>query len=156
MQFEPGYFYSRVALPDDITQHFTAFSKRQLQELPGVDRQLAQQTHRCQKVAKYYSEQPFSETPTGRNRYYFDNETFVWSDALFLYGMLIALKPIQEIGPGFSSAAMLDTREAFCSGGMQMTFIEPCPDRRNKLLSGNVRHNCRIVERRLQDVTDAP
>ena len=93
-----------------------------------------------------------------RDRYYFDNETFPCSDALLLYGMIRELCPkrIIEVGSGFSSAVMLDTNERFCSSEIEMTFIEPYPDRLNDLLSDDDRRNVQIIDRPIQEVEDAP
>ncbi len=72
--------------------------------------------------------------------------------------MLRAIKPsrIVEIGSGFSSAVMLDTSERFLELQPKLTFVEPFPDRLLELLSDNDRSRCRIIEKKIQDVTDAP
>lgn len=61
-----------------------------------------------------------------------------------------------EIGSGFSSDVMLDTNERFCDRTIEMTCIELYPERLNSLLSDSDRKYCRIIERRIQDIKDAP
>ena len=48
-----------------------------------------------------------------------------------LYGMLRHYRPARviEVGSGFSSAVMLDTRDRFLDSSMQLTFVEPYPER---------------------------
>ena len=158
MQFAPGHFYSPVASSDDVTQHFSELRRRALTDIAGIDLNLDEQRQWCERIASYYSVQPFSDHPTSDVRYYFDNQTFLWSDALFLYGMLRHLRPrrVVEVGSGFSSAVMLDTNERFCGGEIEMTFIEPYPERLNALLNAEDHGKCRIIQQRIQDVTDAP
>lgn len=158
MQFEPGHFYSPVASAGDVHQQFAALKRRALTDTPGVNLNLDEQRQWCERIATHYAEQPFPDKQARDIRYYFDNQTFVWSDALFLYGMLRQIRPkrIVEVGSGFSSAVMLDTNERFCDSEIQMTFIEPYPERLNTLLSDEDRRRCRIIEHRIQDVFDAP
>ena len=158
MQFAPGHFYSSIASTEDIDQHYAKIAESDIQQIPGIDLRTAEQLSVCERVAKHYHEHPFQDKPADSVRYYFDNQTFPCSDALFLYGMLRELKPkrIVEIGSGFSSAVMLDTVEQFIDTEVQLTFIEPYPDRLNDLLKDSDQENCTIIERRVQDVQDNP
>ena len=158
MQFEPGHFYSPVASCEDIAQRYSELQGKPPTQIPGVTLHLEQQFLWCKRIAAHYAEHPFPEQQTQGIRYYSENSTFTYSDAVFLYGMLRELMPkrIVEIGSGFSSAVMLDTNERFLKRGAQMTFIEPYPDRLHELLSIEDRKNCRIIDQRVQDVVDRP
>jgi hypothetical protein len=57
-----------------------------------------------------------------------------------------------EVGSGFSSAAMLETRDRFFPGQLEFTFIEPYPERLYSLLSDDDRRVCRILAQPVQDV----
>ena len=59
-------------------------------------------------------------------------------------------KRIIEIGSGFSSALMLDVNEKHFNNLIDLTFIEPYPDRLNKLVKPNDKAN--IIPQKLQDV----
>lgn len=64
-------------------------------------------------------------------RYKLENQTFNTSDAVLLHSMIREYKPnnIIEIGSGYSSCVMLDTREFWLKDNMNVTCIEPYPKR---------------------------
>ncbi len=68
--------------------------------------------------------------------------------------MLRHLKParIIEVGSGFSSALMLDTRDQHTDWESQFTFIEPFPDRLNNLLRETDRTSVQLIESPVQQV----
>jgi predicted O-methyltransferase YrrM len=87
----------------------------------------------------YYHQIPFGKRAKPDVRYYFENDQFSYSDAIILYSMLRYLAParIIEVGSGFSSAAMLDTKDFFLNPNTEITFIEPYPERLRSLLKEN-------------------
>nr|MDA3851946.1 class I SAM-dependent methyltransferase [Spirochaetaceae bacterium] len=99
-------------------------------------------------------EHPFPMEKNEKSRYTFDNSFFTAHDVILLYSLLRHIKPKQviEVGSGFSSAAMLDTREKFPEIGTQFTFIEPFPERLYSLLKEDDKEHCTILEEYLQDV----
>ena len=154
--YRHGHFYSAIPSSEDVGQRFRELEGRDLSDIPGVDLNSAEQLRWCERVAKFYGELPFEEQPADELRYYFDNQTFVWADAVFLYGMLRALRPrrIVEVGSGFSSALMLDVNDRFLQGEVALTFVEPYPDRLYGLLRATDEGRCTVVEKRVQDVDD--
>lgn len=56
---------------------------------------------------------------------------------LILYGMIKTVQPknIIEIGSGFSSAVMLNTNEYCFDNKIELSFIEPYPQRLRKILN---------------------
>lgn len=87
-------------------------------------------------------------------RYNFQNDYYSHSDALVLHAMLRKIKPARliEVGSGFSSAVTLDTNEFYFDNNMDLTFIEPYPDRLKSLLKYEDYDNVEIIESNLQDV----
>jgi len=104
---------------------------------------------------KYYSEQPFTIKPEKKlNRYYFGNNTFEYCDAVTLYCMLRYLKPkrVIEIGSDFSSAVMLDVNEQFLNNSIDLTFIEPYPERLNLLLTDKDKKSSHCLFEPIQNI----
>ncbi len=123
-------------------------------EIPGVNLNTEAQLALLNALARYRRDMPPWEQPTSGLRYSFDNFFFTGADAILLYSLLRRFKPgrVVEIGSGFSSALMLDTRQAFPEIGTEFIFIEPYPGRLNTLIRDEDRQNCAIIERPLQDV----
>ncbi len=68
--------------------------------------------------------------------------------------MMMHFKPqrIIEVGSGFSSAMMLDTKDRMLDGNLELTFIEPYPHRLKKLLQDTDAAKCTLIEKLVQDV----
>ncbi len=107
-----------------------------------------------QAVRDHYGELPFRDSPGDGLRYGYANDQFSYADAIFLYGLMRHLRPrrIVEVGSGHSSTLMLDVNERFLDGAVDLTFIEPYPDRLRRLLSPADRERVTIVESPVQDV----
>ena len=102
----------------------------------------------------YYNEIPFGDHKKEKLRYYFENGFYSYTDAIFLYSMIRNLKPkrIIEVGSGFSSLVVLDTNELFFNNEINLTFIEPYPDRLNSLLKDKDYNLTTIIESEVQKV----
>ena len=77
-----------------------------------------------------------------------------YSDVAFLYGVIRHLRPkkIVEVGSGASSAVMLDISDLFFNSSIQLTFIEPYPQRLFGFLSDADKRTASIIESKVQDV----
>jgi len=97
---------------------------------------------------------PFCDKKTDGLRYYYKNDFYSYSDAIFLYCMIRHLKPKKyiEVGSGFSSGVTLDTNELFMENSIDCIFIEPYPERLESLLKENDRKKVVVHKRRLQDI----
>ena len=106
-------------------------------QINGVDLQTEAQLRLVDEISKFYKDQPFAAEKTADVRYYHNNGWFNGADALALYGLLRHLGPARviEIGSGYSSAVMLDTRERFLDAATNFTFIDPEPERLMSLLN---------------------
>jgi hypothetical protein len=86
-------------------------------------------------------------------RYYFNNGSYEYTDAIILYSFIRHFKPkkIIEIGSGFSSAVMLDTNDIF-NLKIKFSFIEPYPKLLYSLMRQNDINNCNIYDKKVQSV----
>ena len=139
---------------DDVRRNEARLFGRSLRDRSGVDRSVEGQLNMFYRLKQFYGEQPFSAEPSAVRRYYFENEYYSYSDAIFLFCMIRFAQPkrIIEIGSGFSSFAMLDTNELFFDGRIRLTFIEPHGDRLRSRLKDNDLGVAEIISRRVQDV----
>jgi hypothetical protein len=150
----PGHYYSPILSAED-RERFARQADRPLERnLLGIDLNESGQLALPEKLAGYYSEMPFPARQTAGLRYYFENDWYSYSDAIFLYCMIRHLQPqrIIEIGSGFSSAVMLDTNERFFNNRIACTFIEPEPSRLLGLCKSQDHQRVTIIRDRVQDV----
>ena len=117
-------------------------------ELAGNNLNENQQLALLKTFARYHEEIPFG----GKGRYSYENAFFGHGDAIMLYCMMRHHNPsrIIEVGSGYSSAAMLDTKERFVHN-VELTFIEPFPARLKILVEANDEYQ--LIEKPAQDVS---
>lgn len=150
----PGHFYSPFPDSDFLVKNKEQlFSKKTGTALPGLELFENEQYFFLEKLSKYYQPRIFPTEKEQGFRYYFNNQYFSFSDAVFLYCLIREINPkkIIEIGSGFSSAAMLDINEQYCNNSIALTFIEPYPAER---LDGLIKDgdNCTIIRSFVQQV----
>ena len=152
--YPPGHFSSPIPNIRDILSREQALFDQSIRDIPGVDLREQQQMNLLQALSKYYFELPFTPNPTGPRRYYYENDFFSYGDAIILFSMLRHYRPrrVIEIGSGFSSAVMLDTKELFLGDSIDLTFVEPDPDRLRGLLKENQADECYLIQKRIQDI----
>jgi hypothetical protein len=152
-EFPAGHYSSPIPDRDEILAYVKS-RKPQGMELPDVDLNKENQSRLLNEYLQFYEELPFPERQKPEYRYYYDNDWYCYSDAIFLYCFLRKHKPkrIIEIGSGFSSAVMLDTVDGFLSHRPEITFIEPYPNRLISLLRSSDEDQVRIIDRRIQEV----
>lgn len=152
----PGHFYSPLPDLDDVRRRadvIFADSGR----VPGVDLGEERQLRMLEALASYRDELPFTESPTPANRYCYENPYFGHADAIVLYSLLRHFRPrrVIEVGSGWSSAAMLDTCDRFLGGEVEITLVEPYPERLLSLLRDGDEARLRILRCPVQDVDPA-
>jgi predicted O-methyltransferase YrrM len=106
------------------------------------------------QYAAYYGDIHFHEEKNSQHRYHYHQDWFAHADAIFLFCFLRHFRPrrIIEIGSGYSSAVMLDTLEQFPYGPVDVTFIEPSPDRLLGTLRPRDKAAVTILARKVQEV----
>jgi predicted O-methyltransferase YrrM len=100
---------------------------------------------------------PFTDEQAAQyNRYYYTGGPFPWGDGITLRMMINELTPrrIVEIGSGFSTACMLDSADHIGLDSLQITCIEPYPDRLLSLMRAKDHDRVKLLERFVQDVPE--
>lgn len=147
--YPPGHYYSPL-VSTSTTRSTNPVDYDS--SLKGIKLNDKEQFELLSLLKAYYSDSLFPLKKTEASRYYFENDYFSFSDAIFLNLVIRHFKPstIIEIGSGFSSALMLDTNEKYFSNKSQLIFIEPFPERLNSLLKDG--ESCTIKNQFVQDV----
>ena len=150
---QAGHFYSPIPSEEDVLE-YVKLIKPPGSELPGLDLNEANQYEVLIEYVELYKDLPFPEEQTPGHRYYYNNDWFSYSDAIFLYCFLrkYAPKRIIEVGSGFSSAVMLDTIDNFFHHKPEITFIEPYPDRLISLFKQGDSGLVRVIDKKIQEV----
>jgi len=154
-RYPPGHFYSTIISVDEVRERQDEIWKNEMYDgIIGLDLNTDEQRLLVSNFNKYYTELPFTENVTEGNRYYLKNPFYTYTDAIMLYSMMRHLQPkkIIEIGSGFSSAVMLDTNEKFFDNRIELTFIEPYPQRLKGLLKNVDKNSTVIKEKKVQDI----
>jgi hypothetical protein len=152
--FPAGHYYSPIPSKEDVLRYVK--SKPPLTaDIPGVRMNEQGQRRLLNDYSDFYGDLTFPEKQSPGHRYFYQNDFFSYSDAIFLHCFLRKYTPkrIVEIGSGFSSAVILDTVEGFASPKPEITFIEPYPDRLNSLLSDDDRRRVLLIDRKVQEVS---
>jgi predicted O-methyltransferase YrrM len=109
------------------------------------------------RMADIYPNLDWPAHQTIGRRFHFDQDWYKQADSICLASLLQILKPnrVIEIGSGFSSALMLDVNDRLLDKKMELTFIEPNPERLESLLTANDRGFVEIVRSPVQEVSMA-
>jgi predicted O-methyltransferase YrrM len=148
----PGHFYSPDVNIEEVKANEDKIWKAD-KYVKDVELNESEQISLLKEFEEYYSSMPFPATAQDGFRYHFENTYYSYTDAFILYSFLRHFKPkkVIEVGSGFSSALMLDTKDHF-KLETSITFIEPYPDRLNSLISNKDRAGYKIIKSRIQDV----
>ncbi len=151
--FPAGHYYSPIPSQDEVREYLRS-RKPPGDTMPGIDLNADGQWELLQEFAGYYADLPFVEKETAGRRYYYENGWFNYFDGMALYGILrkFAPKRIIEVGSGYSSAVMLETIESVPLPDVQLTCIEPYPDRLNSLLTPADKQRVTVIAQKVQDV----
>jgi len=139
LELKKNGFFLFVSVEDIKKREFEIWNKTNKDGIPGIDLRTDDQIKLIENFARYYNEIPFKSEKQPNIRYYYENDWYSYADGIILYSMIRYLTPqrIIEIGSGFSSAVMLDTNELFFDNQINLTFIEPYPERLYSLLNDN-------------------
>lgn len=153
--FPPGHFYSPIPSIAEIKQKEKEIFYKFTEEIPGIDLNVEGQLELLHEFKNYYKEIPYASPKRKDLRFDFENPSYSYSDAIFLYCMIRQLRPkrIIEVGSGYSSCIMLDTNELFFDNGITCTFIEPYPQLLRSLIKPVDKARIEVIERNLQDVS---
>lgn len=149
----PGHYYSPDVNIAEVKQKESTIWNNN-KNVNDVDLNDNGQIALLNEFSKYYHELPFDDVQKEGFRYYYKNSYYSYTDAITLYFFLRHYNPknIIEIGSGFSSALMLDTKDKF-KLSCNITFIEPFPVRLRSLLTNEDKNNYKIIESGVQEVS---
>lgn len=151
--YPPGHYYSPIINKNEIIEREKQIwdSTKNVDE---IDFNVNTQLELINKFAAYYHDLPFEDLPNVKYRYYYNNDFYLFTDAIILYSFLRHFRPsnVIEIGSGFSSALMLDVNNLFLNNTTHLTFIEPFTERLNGLLRNDDKNSAVIIEKFIQDV----
>jgi predicted O-methyltransferase YrrM len=155
--FPPGHYYSPIPSLEYIKQHDSDIFVEPLNQIPGIDLRDKEQLKLLESFKPSYDDLPFTPQKTEKLRYYYENPSYSYSDAIFLYCMIRHARPkrIIEVGSGYSSCVALDTNELFFNNSIEMTFIEPAPDLLLSLIKETDKQHMRLIQSNLQEVNIA-
>ncbi len=150
----PGHFYSPVPSVADIDAYREHVSAMAPAALDAIDLRLDAQSALLDEFKPLYDEQPFPVERSSAARYWFENHSFSYADALALYCMLRRLRPrrVIEVGSGWSSCVLLDTCERFLDWTPQLTLIEPYPEQLRQLVRADDFSRFRLLDTGIQQV----
>jgi len=154
--FEAGSFYSPLLDLRALASDPDAAVNSSARGWDHIDLREAAQAARLERFLAVADPLPLPDAPDARWRYAARNDFFVFADAFALASLIASEKPrrIVEVGSGFSSAVMLDARDHFALP-IELTFIEPYPQRLESLLRPADRATSRLLVQPVQQVPTA-
>lgn len=150
--YKPGHYYSPIPDLNEIARD----ADRIFSIVPderALDLNLTGQQQFAKTAETFIRDVIFSADKKD-TRYYSNNGYFVESDALYYQAILREFKPkkVIEVGSGFSSAVLFDTKEQFHLPEIAVDFIEPFPERLLGLLKQGDEKHFRLHRQRVQEV----
>jgi hypothetical protein len=154
VQYPPGHYSSPVVSKEEVQADADRIFNVTSKEIRGIDLREEQQLQLLAELANMYTGIPFTAEKQEGYRYYYENLAYSYSDAIFLHLMIRYFKPerIIEIGSGFSSTVMLDTNEYFFGNSINLSFIEPYPNRFYSVIKPEDKQQNTIICAKLQSV----
>ncbi len=154
MWVPPGHFYSPITSRKEIKRRSGLIWGKDVKKESGLNINDKAQISLLHKLAEFYKDLPFEAEKKAGLRYYYENNAYSYTDAIFLYSMIRHLRPkrIIEVGSGSSSTVILDTNELFHQNSIECTFIEPFPERLLSLITEKDRKEINLISADLQDV----
>ena len=152
-EFPPGHYHSPIPSFHKIrNKESKIFHTPRF--IPSVDLNDPEQNKLLEEFKGFYNEIPFKPYKEEGLRYYFENQFYSYSDAIFLYFMIRHVKPkrIIEVGSGHSSCVILDTNEIYFNNNINCTFIEPFPERLLSLIKISDNENIELINQDVQDI----
>jgi predicted O-methyltransferase YrrM len=128
--------------------------KAGLPGLRGIDFPLDAMQAFWRRNADFIVQAPFSEMPDSVHRYSYGGGPYPYGDGVMLRTMIRHYQParIVEIGSGYSTACMLDTMDELGLDALELTCIEPNPQRLFSILRDADRSRIVIHQNNVQEV----
>lgn len=153
--FPPGHFYSPIPDVSEIKGRDSMEPPSSVKEISGIDLNVEKQRELLDHFSTYNQDLLWPvESSDAQYRYEFNNHYFSYGDAVTLYSMMRHLEPkkVIEVGSGYSSALMLDVNRLFFDYKINITCIEPFPERLKSLLNDEDLTQLTLLEQPVQEV----
>ena len=150
----PGHYYSPLVDTESVRHVLDLSATKVGKKIQGIEISREGHLSMWRRLLPHFSKIPFTDNKTDGLRYHYNNNWYDIGDASIYFAMLLEMQPkrIIEIGSGFSSACMLDTIDREFKHDVELTFIEPYPDRLNLLLTESDRTHIKLHEVEIQKV----
>lgn len=148
----PGHYYSPLPSLTQVRERAARLFGDPPRTLPGIDLREQEQLALLDTLQPFYDALQFPAQRGPGFRYFYDNPSYSYSDAIFLHCMIRHARParIVEIGSGYSSCMTIDTNERFFDGRISCTFVEPYPELLRSLLWPGDEERIAIIPREAQ------
>lgn len=156
LRTRPGHFYSPYPDLDELRHRADAvFAPRAT--FPGIDLRVDAQLQRLDEFATLAGTFPWTDNAQPGLRYQYANRPYAHGDGLFTAAMLTQLRPrrVVEIGSGYSTMLALDVRDRLIGSdpdALDITSVDPYPQRLRELLDGERPERFRIIEQTAQQL----
>lgn len=152
--FAAGHYHSPVVDPATVRVYFDKARNKTINDLAGINIDLEEMMAFWDTNLAFIQATPFTEAKDPARRFYYTGSPYPWGDAIMLRAMINHYRPqrVIEIGSGFSTACMLDSADECGHLGMQVTCIEPYPNRLHSLLRPADYERVELVQALVQDV----
>jgi hypothetical protein len=149
----PGHFYSPIVDPQHIYERASIIFNPH-RSTAGIDLRETAQISYLNRIARHYGQLPFSDQKQPGTRYYYENPSFSYGDAIVLSCTILEYRPrhLIEVGSGYSSAATLDIIERELDWSTKCVFIDPYPELLERLIRPEDRDKIEIYPQIVQDV----
>ncbi|RKE97983.1 class I SAM-dependent methyltransferase [Ichthyenterobacterium magnum] len=148
-----GHFYSPVISISEVKKREKEiWQNREVEGVNGINLNFENQKELLLQLSEFYNKVPYIFEKDLKLRYQFNNGYYGHTDGIILFAMLMHLQPkkIIEIGSGFSSAIMLDTNDFYFDNKINLTFIDPYPERLFDLMKTKDKEKNVIIKSDLQ------
>lgn len=150
--FPVGHFYSPVPDPEEARLALEKAVLTSGRVPAGISIDDVAILKLWKDIAPFMCSAPFSEVAGPSERYQYHNGFYSYGDALVLHGFIRLMRPksLIEVGSGYSTAAVLDTRDIH-GVPKQVTCVEPYPKRLKSLLHPSDKDVVAILDIKVQD-----
>lgn len=150
-----GHYYSTIPDRADLLLNQDRIFSRTKRPIPGIAIDDAVMTGFLDAFAPFYKDFPFVDEPRPDMRFHMDNTVYSRGDAVVLYSMIRLLEPkrIVEVGSGMSTCLLLDVNRLFFNNRIDITSIDPFPERMMAMIGPEDRAHLTVVPKRLQDMS---
>ena len=153
--FPIGHFYNQYPLVEELEDKSGKLYDPE-KEIKGINFNVERQLEMLKEMTEQYDRllpwKNIDDPEESSLRYRYGNDSFSPGDAIGLFSMLQVIKPKRmiEVGSGWSSAVSLDTNETLMGNSIQLSFVEPYPDRLKAILKKS--DNVELREENLENI----